>query len=248
MAAELARMTYQPLPNSASGYMDVWGLARDVTSTTNNPGRGFSFGRAEGWMADAMCAAYSVADDAWRAEALPWFQTVSDVVARGQASCSGFIQSIVNSKMFNGNYRARQSIEQAITENALRSMVETVFRDVDSARTLQTEMTLENSAYAMVGPMAWHNNWHGPASYLAVAPLNGSLPPYCGSSPGQTNGPDTYQIWATFAFAYEMTGDQVFINRAAEALGGGDLRTLLESDGYNALENRAALMALAQEF
>ncbi len=248
MAAELGRMSYQPLPNSNSGYADGWGLYRDITFTTNNPGRGFSFGRAEGWLTDAMCAAYAIGDDAWRGEALPWFQDVADTVSRGQASCSGFIQSIVNSKMFGGNYRARQSIEQAITENALRSMVETVFRGVDGARTVQTETALEDSAYGMVGPMAWHNGWHGPASYLAVAPLDFGQAPYCGSTPGQANGPDTYQIWATFAYAYELTGDSVFLNRAAEVLGGGDLLTQLEAGGYNALENRAALLALAQQY
>ena len=44
------------------------------------------------------------------------------------AACSGFIQSNVTPKNFDGKYRTRQQIEQSITENMLQGLRETVLR------------------------------------------------------------------------------------------------------------------------
>lgn len=253
MQGEVFRMSYTFLPNSASGTAIVSGALNDLKAVNSNPGEGFAFGRGEGWGIDCMNAVYSLEDDAWRQEALPWFQQIADMVSAGQSSCNGFIQSIISSKMLGGSYSVRQSIEQSICENALRGTLESVFRGVDPARESEVSYTLEKSLYAMIGPMAWSTSFNGPHSYLAVGPKQkASSTPFCGSIPGDgfANGPDKFQIWSSFAYGYELTGDTTFVQRAKEASGAWGTTKLtqkLQSDGFNNLENKAALIALAQE-
>ena len=254
MQGEVFRMSYTFLPNSSTGSAIVSGALNDLNSVNANPGEGFAFGRGEGWGLDCMNAVYSLEDDAWRQASQPWFTQITDMVSAGQSSCNGFIQSIISSKILAGTYRVRQSIEQSICENALRGTLESVFRGVDPARQSELEYTLERSLYAMIGPMAWSTTFKGPHSYLAVGPKGiAATSPFCGSVPGDGfgNGPDKFQIWSSFAYGYELTGDTTFIQRAKEAMGiGGGAMKLTQKfvkEGFSNLENRAALISLAQE-
>src|SRR5262249_45838198 len=131
----------------------------------------------------------------------------------------------VNSKLLNGQFHGRQSIEQAITENMLWGLKESVFRDVDPARQYALADTIEASCYAMIGPMAWCSSLHAPWSHLAVAPLDPALPPYCGSVPagGAGNGGDPFQTPSSFAYGYELSHDPLFLSKAQEMLGGPNL-------------------------
>jgi len=252
MQGEVFRMSYTFLPNSANGAAIVSGALNDLNSVNGNPGEGFAFGRGEGWGIDCMNAVYSMADDAWRQEAQPWFAQIADMVAAGQSSCNGFIQSIVSKKWLT-NYRVRQSIEQSICENALRGTLESVFRGVDPARQSELEYSLEKSTYAMIGPMAWSTSYNGPHAWVSVGPKEKvTTSPFCGSIPGDgyANGPDKFQIWSSFAYGFELTGDTTFVQRAREAAGAWGTTKLtqkFQSDGFKNLENRAALIALAQE-
>jgi hypothetical protein len=246
MAAEVFRMSYHEWYINAAGGNIPTTLSSELHYVTVNPGRGMSFGRGESWGLVSASAAYSLSDDAWRQRFLPWFQKVADVVAAGQIDCSGFIQSQQNTKWLAGQWKARQSIEQAITENALWGMKESVFRNADPARFAQTEDVLVDSLYAMIGPMAWTPS--GPWSHLAVAPLSGQ--PFCGTIPsgGGGNGLDNYQTPSSYAYGYQLTGDATFLTRAAQALAGGspNLLDALEGQGQNNLENKAALIAVLQ--
>src|SRR6185436_9101724 len=78
MAAELFRLWYHELPTCANG-STKGGMLSDIASVTGHPASGFAFGRGEGWGIDTMSAAYSLNSIAWRQEALPWFQKVSDL-------------------------------------------------------------------------------------------------------------------------------------------------------------------------
>ena len=251
-AAELFRLSWHDLPNSANGAVQGSGLLSAIQVVQAYPGTGMAFGRGEGWGLDAACAAYSVSDPAWRAGMRPWMQTVADTVAMGQSSCNGFIQAIVSPKLLNGNFKGRQSIEQAIGENALWSLRESVLRDADLPRFQKIGEVIEQSTYAMIGPMAWHagsnGGWSGPWSHLAVAPLDPLLAPYCGSLPsgGSGNGPDKYQTWTSFAYGYELTGDPIFLQRATEMSGKPDLWSGIKAEGFGKLENMAGLIAVMQ--
>lgn len=251
MHAEIFRLSYTMAANSPSGWAVSGGMLDDSQFVSANPGKGFGFGRGEGWGIDCMNAAYSISDKAWRQEARPWFQNVTDLVSSGQASCSGFVQGIISSKMLGGKYRVRQSIEQGITDNALRGVVESVFRGVDTGRTSQTEYVLQQSYYAMIGPMAWNKSMKGPNNYLAIGPKNPSQGVFCGSIPsdGAANGIDFTQAYSSMAYGYELTGDAQFITKAKEMVGATSmsLEQKLESGYYNWLENKTALLALSQE-
>ncbi len=246
MDAELFRLSYVDVNNDPNGNTIGSGLLADMQYTTKNPGKGFSFGRGEGWGIDITNAAYSTQSLAWRHEALPWYKEIADVVIAGQGNCNGFWQNMFNSKWLSGQYRARQSFEQVICDNALVGAANCVLRDVDPARLGEVEQSLKASFYANIGPMGWSTTSHGPWTVVAVAPLTGGQI-FCGSLPpnGTSGKPDKYYTWSSFAYGYEMTGDLNFITMAEQMIG-GDLQTVMESQGYTTLENRAALLALAQ--
>jgi len=244
MASELFRLSYNEHYNGPGGTPIVSGLRADINYINANPGVGFTFGRGEAWGLDASIAAYATADPAWRAQALPWLQLVADTVTNGAGNCNGFIQATVAPKMLNNKFHARQSIEQAITENMLYGMLETVFRDADKTRYAEIDYVLGESLRAMIGPLAWNDTLHGPHSIGAVSTL--AAQPYCQSLPagGWGNGIDKYQTWSSFAYGYQKTGDSAFLTRAAEmAGGGGTLWNMMTSMGFQNLENSAALVA-----
>jgi hypothetical protein len=248
MQAELVRLSYHDLPNSPNGSGMGTGMLTDLEAVNSNPGVGFAFGRGEGWSIDTMCAAYSINSRPWRGAARGWFDRIADMVRDGQADCSGTIQSIVSNKLVNGQYYGRQSIEQAIVENALWSMIETVYRDAQVTTVGELQTVLRRSAYSMVNFPAWDDAKKGPWGQLAVAPLNPQLPPFCTTIPpeGTSAGVDKFQVWSTFAYGYELTGDPIFLDKALLMAGGNDLLTSLKNSNYSNLENRAALISLMQ--
>jgi hypothetical protein len=246
MDAELFHLSYCEYFNDAKGTAQGSGLLADIQSVSTKPGQGFGFGRGEGWGIDAMNVAYSIGTPAWRQETLPWYQKIADMVLAGQGDCNGFWQNMYNAKWVGGLYRARQSFEQSICENALVGAIEVALRDVDLARQQEIETSLKNSLYAMIGPMGWSPSTKGPWTVTAVAPLSGGQP-FCGSLPpnGDSGKPDKFYTWSSFAYGYELTGDTQFIDMA-EVMIGGNLLAILEGQGYNTLENRSALLALVQ--
>ena len=46
---------------------------------------------------------------------------------------------------------------------------------------------------------------------------------------------------------YEITHNGVYLDRASEALGGGNLAAALQSGGIENIQNKAALIALVQD-
>jgi len=247
--AALFRMSYNEFPNSDYGHYIPTGLAADEMYVAAYPGQGFTFGRLEGWGLDAATAWFALASLEWRRSTRPWFARIVDVVERGQADCSGFIQATIYEQLFGGQYRARQSIEQAIIEHALVGVVETVLDRVDPERTTKTRRVLRDSFRSMATAPGWSSQHRAPWSKLAVGDANFTHPPFCGSTPpnGMADGGDGWQCWSSLAYAYEQTGNVLYLNRAVEMLNGAPLLAGLESQGLWNLENRAALLALAQK-
>lgn len=246
-AAEIARMSWHEYPKANGKTASGSGLYGQQSFVQSHPNHGIAFGRGQAWSLDAVVAAYSVQDQAYRAQVKPWLEQTADVVAQGQASCSGFIQAI-NNKWLNYQFRSRSSVEQAITENALWGLKEAAFRGADSARLAQTEDVLVKSTQAMIGPMAWVPGWNAPWFLLAVTPKDLSQPAYCGTLPqgGSGNGPDEFQTWSSFAYGYELTGDPIFLQRAQEMSFSNDLLAAIMNDGLDNMVNKAALLAILQ--
>jgi hypothetical protein len=248
MRAEIYRLSYHQYNNDLNGNYQGGGLKADSAHSISAPGTGLFFGRGNGWGMDAINSAYSFGDSDYRSKILPWYKIVADTVTAGQFSCNGFIQAKNGAKILGGMYQGRQQYEESIVENGLRGVLESGIRGVDGSRQAQLEATIGNSVLAMISPMAWDGVQNGPWKQVAVSSLSNPTQ-YCGlpNPPGGTgSGVDKYQCWSSFAYGFELTGDQMLLTRAGEMIG-GNLKTKLLSQGLNNIENRAALLALAQE-
>ncbi|MFN0008872.1 MAG: hypothetical protein ACKVXR_13305 [Planctomycetota bacterium] len=227
----------------------VTGMYFDRSYADYRPGWGISYGRAEGWGLDTMNAYYSLGDPQWRADVRPWFNQVIDILRDGQTDCTGIIQATPLTNVFNAQYRCRQSIEAAITENAIMGMRESVFRGDDLTKVAQTNQVLEKVLYAMISDYVWDEVGHGPAALFGVGGSSTDLPPFCDYIPtdGTYGYPDHALPWCSLAYGFEVTRDPQFLNRAAEAMNSGNLTAACFAMGANEIENRAALLALVQE-
>jgi hypothetical protein len=250
--AENFKLAYHQFNNGSGGSKQGSGFASAMDFVQNFPGKGFGMGRGQGWGIDCSSAAYATSSRAWRAERKPWFDLVADNIFDGQAACSGFLMAVVSDKMLDGKFRARQAYEHSIADNAVRGMLETVYRGLDTPRTAMLESVLEDSYYALIGELSWGPGQHSPWQMSAVGPLDPGLPLYCNLSQlpvgGWTPGAyETFQNWSILGYAYQLTGDTEFLDRAALQIGGtSDLLSALEANGLNNIENKAGLLAILQ--
>lgn len=232
---------------------DIWGgiVSSGLHMLQNyvaaRPGQGLAFGRREGWGIDTVCAAYSTQSDYWRAPVRRWFDLILDVVETGQADCNGGIQASWLYNAFGAQYRCRQAIEAAISENGLVSLRESVYRRADNDRLRRLNGVLQKSWEAMVSPVFWSSANHAPWSLVAVGPWDSTQPLFCTTIPldGNAGYTDAFQCPSSLAYAYELTGNPVFLSRATEMLG-APLSTAFLANPLDNLENTAALMALSQ--
>lgn len=247
--AENFRLSHHEYPNSSGNPASGSGIFSSEQFVAQFPNHGFGFGRGEAWGLDAMCSAYGLGSTDYRNKTRKWFERIADVVADGQASCSGFIQAQVVAGWLNGEWRTRSGPEHAIVEHALWGLKESVFAGTDDARMAQTENVLEDAIYAMIGPMAWSPELEGPYFAVAVSDKDLSLPPYCGSVPagGAGMGPDYYQGWSSLAYGYQLTGDAEFLQKASLMGDNGELLSWLQSQGTSNIANQSALLALLQQ-
>jgi hypothetical protein len=245
--AEGIRFTYTDLPQDRYGGVIPTGMLHARLYVDQHPHQGFFYGRAEGWGLDTMVSCYSILEPEWRQKTRAWFGKVADLVADGQAACSGIIQSTPLYNVFNGQYRCRQSIECAITENALYGMMRTVFGRSDLPHATRVRDTLVTSIYSMLSPLVWSTAQHGPYALFATGPFDLKQPPFCSFIPksGNQGNIDSFQVWSSFAYAYELSNDPIFLTKAAELLH-QPLDPGLYDDGIDNLENRAALLALIE--
>ncbi len=246
--AEMVHLTYVEQPNSQFGAHYDASLGWDRNYVDQRPHTGYPTGRQEGWGLDTMNAAYSIQPAAWRASKRVWFDALTDLVVDGQIPCSGFIAAVVYSKLLDGKYRGRRSFEQSIMEHALRGTMQSVYKGVDGARMSMLRDVLEGLFYGMISPLAWSADKHAPHFQSAVAPLDLNAPVYCNSVPpdGLSEMLDSFQLWSSLGYAWEMTGDNAFLQKASHMIGGPLLASML-ADGVDNLENRAALLAALQE-
>lgn len=245
LQGELSRMSYSPLKQSDNGMMIVTGMASDRAFVESKPGDGFNINRGEGWMIDAIVSTYAVTTPTRRALMRPWFNELLDMVEMGQSGCTGAIGALPNGLYFNGQYRTRQSISEAIVDTALWSVRSTVFEGNDPGRSERLRQVLVRSAYALISDIFWDHSVNMPWFYVAMGPFDQQQPSFCGFVPanGYENH-DDYQVWGSLAYGYLLTGDTLFMTRARQ-MAGGNIQTLQDRTvGY--LENGAPTIALDQ--
>jgi hypothetical protein len=248
MQAELFRLSWHPYFNTENQHLQSTGMAFARKTANDYPHKGLDLGRGEGWGIDVTCAAYSTSSNAWRAQVRPWFDLVPELFRDGQ-TCAGFLQATFSGQMLGGQYRARQSIEAAILDNALRGVLESVYQGEHAQKVAILKLVLTEAAYGMISPLAWDEVQHAPWSVSATGPFDINLPVYCSSLPADAHSAwvDNYQCWPTLGFAHELTGASAFLSRATEMAGGGVLLDKLQQGGLSNMPNRASLLALMQQ-
>jgi hypothetical protein len=213
------------------------------------PGQGVDYQRSEGWGMDVAVAAYLVGGKDTRERLYPWFEKVAQLVEDGQSTCTGNVMATNVGKLFDGKYLTRYTGHTSYADNSLRSMQKSVFAGKDDDRANRVAQVLVGNAYAQVSPPYWNEAAGQPWSYVGIGPSDASEGEFCVELPDDANSGYTtnQKYYGSLAYAYEQTGDELFLFRAAEMLGGGDLLSRLEGQGLKNIETFAALLARVQQ-
>lgn len=197
-----------------------------LTWARAHPGHGLPMGREHAWGLDAMSAAYQLADDAWRAEALPWFQKVVELFQVASMP-NGLVHRVNLDSLFGGRYDAAQTYQLMFLMHAQRAMNESVFREAHLGA-FQTLAELHNRGldYLFFGPVFTHfqgerygqrTSVRGPYHRFAVGPKGGpGEPPFCDAArwgpnylpeDGFGEYVDTAYLWAPLEYGFWLTRD-----------------------------------------
>jgi hypothetical protein len=246
MQAEVVRLTYSDYPNSPGGDAIAIGMYLVSQFVEQFPNAGARVHRGTGWEIDTVASAYAIATPAWRVALERWCDSIVDLMEKAQDGCTGVLGSNPSLDYFNAQYRLRQSISESILENALWGLRSTVYGDRRPRQVERLETILTASSYAMVSDLYWSASQGRPYFFAAHGLIDEQQPPFCSFVPrGGLSGYDNYQGWPTLSYAYRLTGDGVFLNKALE-MAGGDVHGVLKwGSGY--LENAAPIVALFQE-
>lgn len=245
-------LSYHQFYNNSGKGAQGSGLRSEMTFVAANPNKGFGFGRGEAWGLDVMSVVYGMGDDTLRSNTKPWFDAVVDTVAAGQ-TCNGITQAFTYIKLLGGKYRTYQAFEMGIVGNALVGAFSSVYAGTSDPRVSQIQTSIVNLVKGLTGPVGWDSVKHGPRYQVAVGPNDVSLPLFCSLSElpadGKDDGIDGFQNWSNLAYAYEISKDPVYLDRAKE-MGGGStasLKAKLQFNGYGENSgNQAALLWLCQ--
>lgn len=247
-AGESFRLGFHEHNNTAYGHVQPTGLRTIQNAISAAPGVGIPFGRGQAWGMDAAIAAYAVGSPELRANRLNWLRLVSDAVQQGQSTCTGNIMSMHITKLFNGAWRSRQAMEESFIENMLRSMDTTVFRGIEPERAASLQQVLLASVRSTIDGRFWNETAGAPAFYGATGEVDQTLGDFCGNAPDGlvSTNTNTTAYYSSFAYAYEVDPDPIFLFRASQMLGGGNLWSSIDNNGTGNLNNTAALIALCQ--
>ena len=245
-AAEVFRLGFHEHTNSSGGYVQGTGLRSRIDYVVEFPGQGVDFQRSEGWGTDVAVCAYALGDSSTRSRLYPWFEIIAETIEAGQSTCTGNIMATYIGKTLDGQAYIRMVGHSSYADNALQGMNYSVFqgRDTNLAGLLATMIV--NNAYAQISPGFWDPNTDQPYAWVGVGPV-GVAGEYCNDIPDWAKS--TYSktsYYSSLAYAYEYSGDSIFLFRASQMLGGGDLLTLLQDQGEYQLELSAGMLAMLQ--
>lgn len=249
-AAEIFRLGFHENTNSASGAIQGTGMRARMDHVVEFPGQGVDLSRAEGWGLDAAVAAYLVAGEETRSRLYPWFSKVAQLALEGTSTCTGNIMaSDVGTKQFDGKYLIRYLGHSSYADNALRGIQRSVFGERDPELAAELGDALVGTARALCTPPYWHEESGRPWNFFGVGPIDAGEGEFCFEVPADAFGTDTtdQKYYSSLAYAYEETGDELFLFRASQMLGGGHLQTLLEEEGTQNLVTFGPLLASVQE-
>lgn len=229
LSAELFRLMFHESPHVPVDWSPGLTLRMWESVAAQFPHGGLPLGREHAWGIDAMCAAYSCADDAWRAKQRPWFERVSKLLVDG-AQPSGLIQRSINERFLgHTRYTAAQCFECLFLVHAMHCLNESVFRGADDARRLALEkLALRTVDYLFFGP-PWQripSDWQpdpthptvffqGPRQGIAVSMNDERATPVFSDATrwgpnympkdGLGGGVEIVTIWPALAFAAEIS-------------------------------------------
>ncbi len=248
---ELYRMTHHEHFVNNFGYVSGGSLKKRQLYVEEHPGIGLAYGRGQGWGLFAAAAAYALGDEDLRERYYPWFEEISRVVREGQSTCTGNITAIRMNRHLDGIYFTRQSFEHSFVINALESIRTTAFAGVDSSVDERLRETIMDAAYSTVRLPFWDPSFGGHMKLVGVGRSDHSIPDFCEDLPpdanyGSTNL-DHETPMPTWAFAYRLSGDGIFLQRASSSIGvTGDLESELNLLGPGKLPHSAHLLGLMQ--
>ncbi len=246
-AAEIFRLGFHEYRNSANGYTQGTGLRTKMDYVVSYPGQGVDFQRSEGWGTDVGVCAYALGDAELRTRLYPWFERIAQTVRAGQSTCTGNIMATYIGKTLGGKAYIRMVGHSSYGDNALQGMRNSVFEGRDDSLTEQLEQMIVGNAYAQVSTGFWDNDNDQPYAYVGVGEV-GQLGEYCHNIPEWAQSSYSKQsYYSSLAYAYEYTQDPLFLFRAAQMLGGGNLLSLLQAQGEYQLELSAGMLAMLQE-
>ncbi|HIF42099.1 MAG TPA: hypothetical protein EYQ74_13530 [Planctomycetes bacterium] len=245
-AAEIFRLGFHEHTNSSGGYVQGTGLRSRMDYVVDFPGQGVDFQRSEGWGTDVAVCAYALGDAATRARLYPWFEIIAETIEAGQSTCTGNIMATYIGKTLGGQAYIRMVGHSSYADNALQGMRNSVFQGRDPGLAQRLANMIVNNAYAQISPGFWDPDTDQPYGYVGVGPV-GIAREYCNDIPDWAKS--TYSktsYYSSLAYAYEYSGDSIFLFRASQMLGGGDLLTLLQDQGEYQLELSAGMLAVLQ--
>jgi hypothetical protein len=246
LSAELFHLMFHESPHVPASWSKGITLRVLEGIAAAHPHQGVAMGRAHAWGIDAMCAAYSLADDEWRAETFEWFRRVGRLCLAA-AQPSGLIQRMDNERLFERRYNSTQAFESLFLIHALHCIDESVLRDVDDELRRELEdLAVRGVEYLYWGPpfrreaASWQPDpshptiyYQGPANYIAVAPNDGWKTPVFSDASrwgpgylppdGLENGIETFHCWQALSYAQEVTD-----GRSGTGLENRYLRRLLD--------------------
>ncbi len=202
LSAELFRLMLHESPHTEASWSKGITLRVHQQRVAQHPHQGDWLGREHAWGIDAVCAAYALSDDAFRARFFPWLRSVSQLLLDAELP-NGLVMRFLN-RILDPEQRwmMQQSFESLFLTHAMRCMNETVFRGVDDARRAELEgLVLRGIETLYFGPLFQRipDNWQpdpamptrfvqGPRQGMAIA-LNDNYAtaPFCDA---KVYGPD----------------------------------------------------------
>ncbi|QDV06950.1 hypothetical protein Poly30_24680 [Planctomycetes bacterium Poly30] len=252
LSSALFRFSFHKYKNSFYNSIQGTGLLRRKLDVGENPGKGASFGRPEAWALIASVAHYVTSKDRGeRARMRTWFEDVSRTAYLGQSTCTGNPTAVAIGKAFKGAYHTRQSFEVGFMLNAAQSIKTSVLDGVRPGMASMMQDYVTAGAYSTVSTPFWNLQANAQYRVIAVRPRFLHLPEFCADIPenGYEESPyfDKTTAMPAWAYAFQATGDGIFLQRAQEALGESSNPLFeLEKYGTHLLYEIAPLLSTLQ--
>ena len=215
LAAETFHLMFHGAEHVHASWSDGVTLLQFERLAAAYPHHGLPLGRDQAWGIDAMCAAWRLADDPWRAAHREWFRRVGELLVTG-AMPSGILERHEEPKLLEGRYAGAQAFECLFLEHAERCLIESVLADTEPELAEELGAVHQRALdYLFWGPV-WAcieergETVCGPRWHFATAPAGDfASPPYCDETHygprylppnGLAKGVDVTYVWGPLEY------------------------------------------------